>query len=264
MAAELGRDIRTIDRGYKVLEDDGWIRRQRGGRDEPVTITLSIPAENADIHRFGNKSGVGKRDIQVSRLEAVHTRHKTGSYATQNGSIRDTQHVASKEQEVQEEQSAAPPRAPEFVDIAGPGTSLSIERDRAPEGALSQVETEDDAETTRIVETLEDTFGLDFGDKADALPRIIAELLKLGDTGEQIIEDAKAEAEHLNGKSLVLSVWSRRRLSERSGTWKDPELNGATRKLENAAAKPSSVPKRDAERRSNRTRCAGDCGAVCR
>jgi hypothetical protein len=115
IAAELGRDIRTIDRGYKVLEDDGWIRRQRGGRDDPVTITLLIPAEDADIHRFGNKSGVGKRDMQVSHLEPVHMRHKTGSYATQNGSIRDTQGVASKEQ-IQKEQSAASPRATGLAD----------------------------------------------------------------------------------------------------------------------------------------------------
>jgi hypothetical protein len=40
------------------------------------------------------------------------TRHKRRSYETQNAVLRDTQCVSSKEQKVQEEQSAAPPPAP--------------------------------------------------------------------------------------------------------------------------------------------------------
>jgi hypothetical protein len=62
IADELGRSERHLDRGYAILEHNGWIRRQRGGPDDDVTFTLLIPAENADIHRFGNKSGVGIRD----------------------------------------------------------------------------------------------------------------------------------------------------------------------------------------------------------
>lgn len=116
MAAELGRDIRTIDRGYKVLEAGGWINRKRGGRYDAVTITLMIPSEGADIHRFGSKKPVGIHDTQVSHMNGSHTRHETAPYATSNASIRDTCVSRHKVQEVQKEQSAASPRASEYAD----------------------------------------------------------------------------------------------------------------------------------------------------
>jgi hypothetical protein len=102
MAAELGRDIRTIDRGYKVLEAGGWINRKRGGRYDAVTITLMIPSEGADIHRFGSKKPVGIHDTQVSHMNGSHTRHETAPYATSNASIRDTCVSRHKVQEVSE------------------------------------------------------------------------------------------------------------------------------------------------------------------
>jgi hypothetical protein len=166
MADELGVSNRTIDRGYEDLEADGWISRQRtgrGSRNDAVIITLMIPSEDADIHRFGNKSGVGIRDTRVSRDEPVHTRHKTGDHATQNGSIRDTQDVASKEQ-IQKEQSAAPPRAPEYADRESQAFQELIElrplthpsqepAARAAFGALIK--------TARIEDILDDACGLD-------------------------------------------------------------------------------------------------------
>ncbi|MBR1298558.1 hypothetical protein [Bradyrhizobium sp. AUGA SZCCT0042] len=137
MAAELGRDIRTMDRGYKVLEADGWITRKKGGRNDPVTITLLIPPEDADIHRFGNKAGVGKRDTSMSHLEVVQTRHETAPSATSNGFKRDIQRVASKEQEEQKEQSEAqPPRACVLADrpVSSPVTELDGESASAVAG----------------------------------------------------------------------------------------------------------------------------------
>jgi hypothetical protein len=142
MAVELGRDIRTIDRGYQVLEADGWITRHRAGRR--TVITFLIPSVDADIHRFGNKSGVGSRDIQVSRQDDDVTRHKTGSDATQNASSRDIYVSRTKEQEVQKEQSAASPRASEYADRVGPAikqNGASVPRARAPGALRDDVDT---------------------------------------------------------------------------------------------------------------------------
>lgn len=116
MANELGRSVRQIDRAYEFLETHGWIGRKRGGPHDPVTFTLLIPPDDADIHHFGAKKIDALQDTAMSRKNDLVTGHKTRSYGTQNGVLRDTQYVPSKEQVEQIEQSAAPPRAPEYAD----------------------------------------------------------------------------------------------------------------------------------------------------
>ena len=132
MAAELGVSERTIDRAYQPLRDDGWITTTRGGRDDPVTITLMIPPIDAAIHRFGVKKPDAIRDSMLARLDESHTRQKPGSYATQNGVIRDTQCGASNEQVEQKEEEQA-----EAARHARPYTAR-VGRDVASDDATSQ------------------------------------------------------------------------------------------------------------------------------
>ncbi|MGJ4888835.1 hypothetical protein ACQR1Y_11605 [Bradyrhizobium sp. HKCCYLRH3099] len=106
IAGELGISERHLNRGLQILETHGWIRRQRGGPDDPVIITLVIPAEGADIHRFGSKKADGLQDNMLSRKDAALTGQKSTSYRTQIEALQDTQDVPSNEQVEQEEQSA--------------------------------------------------------------------------------------------------------------------------------------------------------------
>jgi hypothetical protein len=43
LAAEINAGLRTVKLAAKTLEADGWCSRKRGGRDENVNFTLSIP-----------------------------------------------------------------------------------------------------------------------------------------------------------------------------------------------------------------------------
>jgi hypothetical protein len=117
IANELGISERHLNRGLGILEAHGWIKRQRGGPDDPVIITLMIPAEGADIHRFGAKGATGLQDNMMSRKEAVDTGQKSTSYRTQIEVLQDTQDVPYNEQVYQKEQSAPKAaRAPEIAD----------------------------------------------------------------------------------------------------------------------------------------------------
>jgi hypothetical protein len=164
IANELGVSERHLNRGLKVLKDDGWIRLQRGGPEDPVTITLLIPAEDADIHHFGAKKIDGIQDNMMSRMNGSHTGQKWGSYRTETGVLQDTQCVPSKEQVEQIEQSAASPRAPEFADRESQAFEELLElrplkhpsqkpAARAAFGALIK--------TARIDDILDDACGLD-------------------------------------------------------------------------------------------------------
>jgi hypothetical protein len=93
IANELGVSERHLNRGLKVLKDDGWIRLQRGGPEDPVTITLLIPAEDVDIHHFGANRG---------KKGTVHVRKNQQAQLSQDRKKQSRSHVQGPQAALQQ------------------------------------------------------------------------------------------------------------------------------------------------------------------
>jgi hypothetical protein len=236
IANELGVSERHLNRGLKVLKDDGWIRLQRGGPEDPVTITLLIPAEDVDIHHFGAKKIDGIQDTMMSRMAVSLTGQKRASYRTQTGVLQDTQCVPSKEQVEQIEQSAASPRAPEYVDIDGPVIPASISRARAGNGALKDL-------ITKSYCALDDVYPWN-SDNTNASKKIIAELINENADFGDILASAEVYCKLLSehgGDTLPMDQWLRQRPWEkRNRPCQEEPASAATPRQEETVEKPRS------------------------
>jgi DNA-binding MarR family transcriptional regulator len=111
LAAQLSVTERTIKSATKTLEADGWCSRKRGGRDENVNFTLSIPfgigeampspmedvpdVTNADSigEAFGHFSGsIG--EATASPLNTEVEQRRAGLYGPRSSDV-ETQHLSA-------------------------------------------------------------------------------------------------------------------------------------------------------------------------
>ena len=123
LAREMGTSRRTVMRAISAIEAAGYMERRRGGRDDKVSFTLSIPnaANHVPAHDQETKNDDRIGDTMLSPMEAT-------PYVTNSVSIGDTQAVTTKEQRNREVSSAAPPRASSPVDRVEPVTPVDRER----------------------------------------------------------------------------------------------------------------------------------------
>ncbi|WP_197033552.1 helix-turn-helix domain-containing protein [Bradyrhizobium sp. URHD0069] len=113
LADKLGVSLRTIMRCIAALEDEGWLRRKRGGTYDAVSFTLSIPAAPATTE------DTSIDDITVSPMNGDPYVTKTASIGDKNG-IRTCHHAVRHNTGTEEQSSAPPARAPRLVDSPVP------------------------------------------------------------------------------------------------------------------------------------------------
>jgi hypothetical protein len=149
LAAEMKVSERTVMRAIKLIEDNGWLRRKRGGRDENVSFTLCFP----------NVTGVTEPEKSGPIPDNMLSPMERSSYLTKPASIGDTQGGSTNEQR-NRDRSAASPRASVSSDTVGPVTP---------------------AEIARALSALEDHLPCNFDDNTQrAATKILGEMLKHG------------------------------------------------------------------------------------